>query len=249
MKKTAIGTFLAAAFLVFMTGIAMAVGMSSTDAGGTIPAAKSDSKLNAEIMMLNYDAKLPQADAVIMKQLADNFSVKPDKITSLMHKNLQYGEAAAVLAFAEKMPGGITDANINKVMSLHQAKTGWSDVAKSLGVDMSDIATKLGSIEDDTHSGIKEALFESTALGAGAGGVDSMTEPGAATGGTGSYEGVPGSGTGGTEGTLPESNESGVSGAGTGGVDSGTTGSGTGGQTQNPGGWSGSPNSPQGGGY
>ncbi len=207
-----------AAFLVSMTGIASAA-MSS---GSSMSSSSKDvNKLSAEISMLNSDANLPQGDKIIMKQLTDNFKVGNDKISSLLGRNMQYGDVAATLAFADKMPGGVIDANINKIVSMRDK--GWDQLAKNLNVDVSDVAGKLSKIEDNAHKNIKQAFADSLSSGS-AGGGSSESMPGSATGGTpggmygtdnGSYGsgGMSGGGAGGTE-----------SGSGAGGMDSGTSG-------------------------
>lgn len=157
-----------AALLATMAGIATAA--------ATAGASKDENKLKAEITMLNSEAKLPQADKVISKQLTDSFNVKSDKINSLLGRNIQYGEIAAILAFADKMPDGVTDANINKVMTLRESRTGWDQIAKNLNVDIADVASKLSSIEDDAHKNIKQAMVEAPAAGVGAGGVGESSE-------------------------------------------------------------------------
>jgi hypothetical protein len=161
LKQTALVPLLAAVILlVFMTGIAAAAA-----AGG----AKDEKKLDISMTMINNDAKLPQGEKVVTEQLTKTFDVKKDKIQSLKAKNLQFGEIAAVLALADTMEGGLTDANLNRVVSLRQGRTGWSQIASNLNLDLSDVADKVASLEDDTHKEIKSAAVESAA-GAGAGG-------------------------------------------------------------------------------
>lgn len=189
MKKTAHITLslLVATVLVVSAGTANAAAAS-----------KDEAKLTAEITLLNADAKLPQGDKLISKQLTDSFNVKTDKISSLVGKNMQYGEIAAIIAFADKMSGGVTDANINKVLNLRQSRTGWSQIAKDLKVDLEDVADKVSSVEDEAHKSIKQALAESpTGRGAGGGVSDEM--PGEATGGTGTDGGMSGGGAGGSD--------------------------------------------------
>ena len=155
---------------------------------------KDESKLKAEITMLNTDAKLPQAEKILSRQLTDNFKVGTDRINSLLGKNLQYGDIAAILAFAEKMPGGITDPNVSRIVTMRQGKTGWDQIASNLKVNITDVVAKLTTIEDDSHRGIKQALAESMTSGMGAGGVDESMD-------------LSGEGAGGPTEDLPEETE------------------------------------------
>jgi hypothetical protein len=156
--------------MVVMAGVAVSNAAESKD----------EKKLTVGITMLNSDAKLPQGEKVVTKQLTDEFGVKSDKITSLKGKNLGYGEIAAVLALADKMDGGVTDANINKVMTMKPGgTTGWSQIAKSLNVDIADIAGKVSDLEDSAHSNIKEAALKAPESGRGAGGGATKSDSGA----------------------------------------------------------------------
>lgn len=225
MKKSAI-TMLSlvavASLLVAMTGLATAAAASA--------ASKDENKLSAEITMINADAKLPQAEQVMKKQLKDSFSVGSDKISSLLGKNMQYGDIAAILAFADKMPGGITDANINQVLNMRQSNAGWDQVAKKVNVDTASVAGKISSFEESAHKNIKQALAESPSAGTGAGGMGEA--------GGGISEGMPGGATGGT----------GTSGGMGGGTDSGTYGGAGGSDSDTSGGMSGGSSGGSGGG-
>ncbi len=209
MKKVTIkmlSLMAVAGLLIAMVGIASAA-MTTT-------LSKDVGKLNAEIAMLNADVNLPQGEKIISKQLTDTFRVDSSKFSSLIGRNMQYGDIAAILAFAEKMPGGLTDANINRVVSMRSGATGWDQLARSLNVNISDIGSRLSSLEDNAHKNIKQAYADSLAAGAGAGG-----------GVTGQPGDMSGGATGGTD--------SGVYGGGTGGTDSQSSG---GGSSQVPGG-------------
>jgi hypothetical protein len=131
---------------------------------------KSDDqvKLSNEITMLNNDVKIPNGDRIATDQLAKSFKVSSEKITALRNKNLDYGEIAAVLGIADKMSGGTNDANINRVANLRRGAGGWPQVAANAGVDVGDVAKKVGSVEDDVHKEIKRtAAGEYTGGGAG----------------------------------------------------------------------------------
>ncbi len=133
-------------------------------------------KMNADIEMLNSYKSIPQADKIVPQKLSDSFKISADKINSLLGSNKQYGDAAATLAFADKMSGGLTDANINTVKNM-KGSAGWDQVAKDLStkVNVSDVASKLASVDDDLHKGIKQAMADSYASGRAAGGTSSGT--------------------------------------------------------------------------
>lgn len=208
MKRITVNTLTivaVAALLVGMVGIATA-GMTSS-------LSKDASKLNAEITMLNTDVNLPQGEKVISKELTDTFRVDSSKFSSLIGRNMQYGDIAAILAFAEKMPGGVTDDNINRVVIMRSSATGWDQVARRLNVSIGDVAARLSSLEDSAHRNIKQAYADSLSAGAGAGG-GVIEQPGEdMSGGSagGADSDAYGEGTGGTDSRSSDEMNSGSS--------------------------------------
>ncbi len=179
MKKVTHAAFILAVVavtMVFVTGLATAASTASP---------KDVGELNAEITMLNSNASLPQGDKIITKQLMDTFKVGSDRVTSLIgastlmgSNKAQYGDAAAILAFASEMPGGVTAENITKVSSMRQQTRDWAQLAQNLNVDVGKVASKLSSLENDSHKSIKQALADSFS-GSAAGGMSGGSESGA----------------------------------------------------------------------
>lgn len=93
-----------------------------------------EKKLNDEVAALNKRASEPAGEKVVVQRLENQFKVKETQITALRDKKLGYGEIAITLAMAQKMPGGITDANVNQILSLRQGMPpkGWGEIAKEL---------------------------------------------------------------------------------------------------------------------
>ncbi len=169
MKK--VSTF----FSALLAAAALLLAVAIIAAAADRPAVTGDiNKLNAEISQINKDAKVPQGERIVAKKIADDFNVSIDRINVLLGGMMQYGDAAAVLAFAEKLPGGISNQNVNKVMDM-RSKAAWDKVAQNLRIDPGSVAGRLSSVED----GIQTALAESYDRGRAAGGVDqSSEEPG-----------------------------------------------------------------------
>lgn len=170
MKKITHATFILvviAVSMVFLAGLATAA---------STPSPKDLEKLNAGIKMLNADADEPQGDKIIAKLLMDTFKVSSDKVASLVgsttlieNKKQQYGEAAAILAFAEELPGGVTVENITKVSNMREKTPDWGKLAQNLNVDIGKVAGKLSSLEIDAHTRIKQAAVVSSPSGSAAG--------------------------------------------------------------------------------
>jgi hypothetical protein len=113
-------------------------------------------------------------ESIVAKKLADDFDVSSDRINVLLGNMMRYGDVAAVLAFAEKLPGGITGRNVDEVMKI-RFEGAWDDVAQNFDIDPATVAGRLSSVED----GIQTALAESYDQGRAAGGGpdESKAEP------------------------------------------------------------------------
>ena len=179
MKKVTHEAFVfavVAVTMVFLVSLATAASTASP---------KDVGELNADITMLNSNASLPQGDKIITKQLMDTFKVGSDRVSSLIgtttmmgSSKAQYGDAAAILAFASEMPGGVTAENITKVSNMRQKTPDWGQLAQNLNVDVGRVASKLNNLENDSHRSIKQALADSFS-GSAAGGMSGGSESGA----------------------------------------------------------------------
>lgn len=168
MKKVSI------LFSSLVATAALLLAVATMSAAADRPAVSGDiDKLNAEISKINQDAMVPQGESIVAKQLADDFSVTSDRINVVLGNMMQYGDVAAVLAFAEKLPGGITNPNVDRVMNI-RSKGAWTDVAQNFGIDPAIAAGRLSSIQDN----IQTALAESYDQGRAAGGVELPGETG-----------------------------------------------------------------------
>jgi len=102
-----------------------------------VKAASAASPTSA-ISSVNQQANAPDGAAVVTQRLVKDFGVTEAQVKDLRSKGLSFGEIAIALSLAKEEPGGITDANIQKVVSLRQTTppTGWGKVAKELGVKL-----------------------------------------------------------------------------------------------------------------
>lgn len=89
------------------------------------------------------EAKGEQAE-----RLKSEFKVDDARVQGLRDRKLGYGEVSIVLGLAEKMPGGITDANVKTIMDMRAGPPamGWGQIAKKQG-------TTLGQLKGAAHEG------------------------------------------------------------------------------------------------
>ncbi|MDE2009418.1 MAG: hypothetical protein KGJ09_04985 [Candidatus Omnitrophica bacterium] len=70
------------------------------------------------------------------QELAQEFNVPKRRIDALRAQKLGYGEIRHVLTLSKQMPGGIDDANIDKIMGMRNNHEGWGRISQDLGVKL-----------------------------------------------------------------------------------------------------------------
>lgn len=107
---------------------------------------KSQEEKNLEkaAVELEKEAGGGGADAVAGRLKAE-FGVDDARIEGLRGQKLGYGEVGIVLSLAQGMPGGIDDANVQKIMALRQGPPvmGWGKIAKELGLKLGPAVSKV----------------------------------------------------------------------------------------------------------
>ncbi len=109
---------------------------------------KDEQKLGSVSGDLDNDAVNPEKEKTVVDRLKAEFKVEDIRIQSLRDQKLGYGEIAIVLALAQKMPGGITDANVLAIMTLRQGPPvmGWGQIAKKQGLKLGAVVSKVKKI-------------------------------------------------------------------------------------------------------
>ncbi len=136
----------------------------------TAKATSSDAQLKKDIAAINGDAAVSNQQQIVSDRLAKEFKVSTNEITALREKLPNLGEIAAVYAFADKMPGGVTTENVNRVATERLGKKDWDEIAQAHDIKLSSISSKVHGIYKDVHKDIKEASAGKGSRGMGAGG-------------------------------------------------------------------------------
>jgi hypothetical protein len=121
---------------------------------------KEEKNLSKEATQINNTAGSSQGEKVVVGRIEKEFSVTNAQIQGLRDQKMGYGEISTVFSLAAKMPGGITDTNIQQVMTLRQGppKTGWGEVAKKLGTKLGPTVSQVKNVNSETH---KEMMRQS----------------------------------------------------------------------------------------
>jgi hypothetical protein len=101
---------------------------------------------------INDDASTPAGEAAVIEKIEKEFGVDKSTITELRAKNLGYGEISMALSLADRLPGGLTDENINKVVAMRQGPpvAGWGNVAKELNLKLKPAKERLEKVSGDS---------------------------------------------------------------------------------------------------
>ena len=122
---------------------------------GTVRAAETreEKNLNKEAAAISATAKTSQGEKVVAGRLEKEFNVTDAQLRGLRDKKLGYGEISIVLSLAQKMPGGVTDANIQQVMTLRQGppRMGWGGVCKKLGTKLGPMVSQMRAMNRETN--------------------------------------------------------------------------------------------------
>jgi len=118
---------------------------------------KEEKNLQKESAEINATAGTEKGATVVTQRLEKEFNVTGTQIQGLRDKKLGYGEIAIVFSLAQKMTGGITDANIQSVMTLREGPPtmGWGEIAKKLGTKLGPTISQVKSVNKDTEREMK----------------------------------------------------------------------------------------------
>ncbi len=136
--------------------IVVFIGLTATSVSAQT---KEEAKLDKSAAAVDKDASTPQGEKAVIQRLEKEFKVDDARINDLRGQKLGYGEISIVLAMAQKMPGGITDANIKTIMSMREGtpKQGWGEIAKKLGIKLGPTISSVENVEKGAHKDLEKA--------------------------------------------------------------------------------------------
>lgn len=116
-------------------------------------------RLDTAISTLDRDSGNREGPRVVTERLEKEFGVTASQVAQLREKKLGFGEITIAFSLAQKMPGGITDANIKKILAMRQGHSaeGWGEIAKKLGVRPGPVLSKVNKIERASHGELEKA--------------------------------------------------------------------------------------------
>jgi len=126
---------------------------------GTVWAAETseEKELQKEANAIHATAGNAQGEKIVATRLEKDFKVTEAQVQALRDKKMGYGEISIVLSLAQKMPGGVTEANIQQVMTLRQGPPaqGWGEVSRKLGTKLGTVVSQVKNVNRESHRDAK----------------------------------------------------------------------------------------------
>jgi hypothetical protein len=119
---------------------------------------KDEKNLTREAKRINDTAAKPDGEKAVIKRLVVDLKASEQQVKALLDRKLDHGEVAVILSLAQTMPGGTTDANIQKVLDMRQGPpvAGWGDVAHLVGAKLGRIVSQVRKVANNANREIKK---------------------------------------------------------------------------------------------
>ncbi|MHB8844759.1 MAG: hypothetical protein ACYC7L_08405 [Nitrospirota bacterium] len=119
---------------------------------------KDEKNLAREQKRINDAAAKPAGEKAVVKRLVMDLNADEQQVKALTERKLGYGEIAVILSMVRAMPGGPTDANVQKVLDLRRGPpaAGWGDVARALGAKLGRIVSQVRKVANNANREIKK---------------------------------------------------------------------------------------------
>jgi hypothetical protein len=107
-----------------------------------------DARLSKDVEYLNAVGSRPRGAKDLERSLALAFRTDAARVAELRKDRLGTGDVAAAFAVASRLAGGISDANLGRIVALWREEhaAGWAGIAKSLGVRLRSVVLKVESV-------------------------------------------------------------------------------------------------------
>ena len=114
---------------------------------------RDEKKLESASMELDKDSARPEGPKLVTEKLKNEFMVDDARVQGLRDQKLGYGEVSIVLSLAKDMPGGINDANVQRIMAMRQGPPvmGWGNIAKDLNLKLGPAVSKVKKLSAEVR--------------------------------------------------------------------------------------------------
>jgi len=128
-----------------------------------------EKRLETTAMEIDKDAVQLEDAKMVTDRLKIEFKATDEQMQRLRDQKLGYGEICIALSMAQRLPGGVTDENLQKVTALRQGPPvmGWGNVAKELGTKLGPVLTRTRKVSAQTRRAYKAERIRMEKMRAG----------------------------------------------------------------------------------
>ena len=140
---------------------------------GASAQAATESDLDNDSNTINRGASSDSGAAAVIQAIKTMFpGVTADDIAGWRADNLGYGEIVILLSLANNMEGGLTDENINSILTTHQGPpvVGWGKIARDLGLNLGTLVSGVVKVAERSQAILKAQSASGNGNGAGSSG-------------------------------------------------------------------------------
>ena len=118
-----------------------------------------EKKLDTATVEMDKDAAMPACQEAFQERIKTDFGVDEVTVQGLRDKKMGYGEISIALGLAQQLPGGTTEANIQKITALRQGPPvmGWGRISRDLGLKLGPVISKVRKISAEVRKQQKAA--------------------------------------------------------------------------------------------
>lgn len=118
-----------------------------------------EKKLDAATVEMDNQDCLPACQETFQDKIKTDFVVDDATLQGLRDQKMGYGEITIALGLARQLPGGVTEANIQKITALRQGQPvmGWGRIARDLGLKLGPVISNVRKVSAEVRKQNKAA--------------------------------------------------------------------------------------------
>lgn len=118
-----------------------------------------EKKLDAAAVEMDNQDCLPACQGAFQEKIKTDFGVDDAAVQGLRDQKMGYGEITIALGLARQLPGGVTEANIQKIAALRKGPPvmGWGRIAGDLGLKLGPVITNVRKVSAEVRKQNKAA--------------------------------------------------------------------------------------------
>src|SRR3989338_1660341 len=112
-----------------------------------------EKKLDTATVEMDKEAAMPACQEAFREKIKADFGVDDATVQGLLDQKMGYGEVTIALGLARQLPGGVTEANIQKITALRQVPPvmGWGRISRDLGLKLGPVISNVRKVSAEVR--------------------------------------------------------------------------------------------------